>query len=184
MFPTLRHFREYPDIEIHPNTAAKYGIKEGDWVEVENPFGRARQKASLVNTINPRVVHTRHGWWYPEQVGDEPNLFGVWKSNINNLVPHFDIGRLGFGAPMKTIFCSIKKVSNLDDLVVKKSYDIVKDLDELVADEGVDPSRVLDYHSHKRPGGEAALASQKNKPIKIEDGVIPEPDGRFSIVTY
>jgi len=149
-FPTLRHFREYPDIEIHPDTAAKFGISEGDWVEVENPFGRARQKAHLVITIDPRVVHTRHGWWYPEQDGNEPNLFGVWKSNINNLVPHFDIGLLGFGAPMKSVFCSIKKVDNLDDLELKKSFDIVKEQDKLQEIEGVDPANIVDIHRANR----------------------------------
>jgi hypothetical protein len=84
------------------------------------------------------VVHTRHGWWYPEQDGEEPNLFGVWKSNINNLIPHFDIGKLGFGASMKSVFCSIKKVSGLSDgFEVKKSLDIIRDRDLLDAQEGV-----------------------------------------------
>jgi anaerobic selenocysteine-containing dehydrogenase len=137
MFPTLRHFREVPDIEIHPDTAAKHGINEGDWVEVENPFGRARQKAHLTIIIDPRVVHCRHGWWYPEQDGEEPNLFGVWKSNVNNLVPHFDIGQLGFGAPFKSVFCSIKKVDDLHGLEVKKSLDIIKDREALDKQEGV-----------------------------------------------
>jgi anaerobic selenocysteine-containing dehydrogenase len=150
MFPTLRHFRDYPDIEIHPDTAAQHGVKDGDWVEVENPFGRARYKAHLVITIDPRVVHVRHGWWYPEQDGEEPNLFGVWKSNVNNLVPHFDIGRLGFGAPFKSIFCSIKKVDDLDGLVVKKSLDILKEQDELREQEGVAIENIIDYHSWHR----------------------------------
>jgi anaerobic selenocysteine-containing dehydrogenase len=150
MFPTLRHFRDYPDIEIHPDTAAEHGIKEGDWVEVENPFGRARHKAHLVITIDPRVVHTRHGWWYPEQDGEEPNLFGVWKSNVNNLVPHFDIGRLGFGAPFKSVFCSIKKVDDLDSFEVKKSLDILKEQNELHEQEGVAIENIIDYHSWHR----------------------------------
>jgi anaerobic selenocysteine-containing dehydrogenase len=148
--PTLRHFREYPDVEIHPDTAARYGIEEGDWVELENPFGRARQKAHLVITIDPRVVHTRHGWWYPEQDGEEPNLFGVWKSNVNNLVPHFDIGKLGFGAPFKSIFCSIKKVDDLHGLEVKRSYDIVKEQEALATEEGVDISKIVNLHSDHR----------------------------------
>ncbi|MDR2197767.1 MAG: molybdopterin-dependent oxidoreductase [Coriobacteriales bacterium] len=148
--PTLRHFRTYPDIEIHPDVAAQYGIEEGDWVEVENPFGRARQKAHLVITIDPRVVHCRHGWWYPEQDGEEPNLFGTWKSNVNTLVPHFDIGRLGFGAPFKSVFCSIKKVDDLDSIVPKRSYDIVKEQDRLAEVEGVDPANIVDIHREHR----------------------------------
>ncbi|MDR1016773.1 MAG: hypothetical protein LBL67_04845, partial [Coriobacteriales bacterium] len=145
MYPTLRHFRKFPDIEINPETAAKYGIAEGDWVEVENPFGRAREQAHITPTIDPRVVHCRHGWWYPEQDGEEPNLFGVWKSNINNLIPHFDTGKLGFGAPFKGIFCSIKKVDSLDSFPgPKKSYDIVSQQKELQEIEGVDPANIVD----------------------------------------
>jgi anaerobic selenocysteine-containing dehydrogenase len=154
MFPTLRHFRKFPDIEINPETAAKYGISEGDWVEVENPFGRAREQAHLVKTIDPRVVHCRHGWWYPEQDPEEPNLFGVWKSNINNLIPHFDTGKLGFGAPFKSVFCSIKKVDSLDSFPgPKKSYDIVSQRKELQEIEGVDPAvleKVDQYTEHSK----------------------------------
>lgn len=112
--PMMREIKRYPDIEIHPTTAAKYGIAEGDWVCVENQLGSAREQAHLTETINPRVVHCRHGWWYPEQEGEEPNLFGVWKSNVNNLIPHKEIGRLGFGAPFKCMMCKISKADGLD----------------------------------------------------------------------
>ncbi len=114
----LAHMREitpWPDMEIHPDTAAEYGIENGDWVEVRTPFGAAREKAHVTDIVDPRVVHMRHGWWYPEQDGEEPNLFGVWKSNVNELIPHEEIGKLGFGAPYKGVMCTIRKVEGLDD---------------------------------------------------------------------
>ena len=102
-------------VQIHPDTAAKYGIKEGDWVCMENPLGRCIEKAHLTPILDPRVVHAAHGWWYPEQDGEEPNLFGFWKSNPNNLMTHNIIGRLGFGANYKSVICKIYKAESLDD---------------------------------------------------------------------
>jgi hypothetical protein len=52
-----------------------------------------------------------HGWWYPEQEGAEPNLYGVWKSNINSLIPHKHVGKLGYGAPYKCMICAISKAT-------------------------------------------------------------------------
>jgi anaerobic selenocysteine-containing dehydrogenase len=112
--PTLREITPDPIMEIHPDTAASLGIKEGDWVCMENMYGKAVEKAHLTPIIHPKVVHATHGWWYPEQDIEEPNLGGVWKSNINNLVPHKHIGKLGFGAPLKQMICKVYKVDGLD----------------------------------------------------------------------
>ena len=99
-----------------PRTAAKYGIEDGDWVCIENPLGKAIEKAQVTPIVDPRVIHAQHGWWYPEQDPEAPNLSGVWKSNINSLIPHRAIGRIGFGAPFKNVMCKIYKVDGLDAL--------------------------------------------------------------------
>jgi len=112
--PSLRAIDPWPIIEINPEDAEAYGITEGDWVEVYNMFGEARLKALITPTILKGVVHTTHGWWYPEQDGEEPNLYGVWKSNVNSLVPHFNVGKLGFGAPFKGVMCNVRRVKSLD----------------------------------------------------------------------
>lgn len=111
---TLREITPYPVMNIHPETAEQLGIKEGDWVCIENMFGKAKEKAHLTPTIHPKVVHAEHGWWYPEQKGEEPNLYGVWKSNINTLVPHKHIGKLGFGAPFKQMICKVYRIDSLE----------------------------------------------------------------------
>ena len=104
----------WPLVTIHPDTASKYGISDGDWVEISNPLGTCVQKAKLSTTIDPRVVHAQHAWWFPEQDGEAPNLFGVYKSNINNLVPHECVGITGYGAPYKNVICNIRKVDSLE----------------------------------------------------------------------
>ena len=40
--PWLREIRPDPIVEIHPETAAKHGIEEGDWVYITSPRGRAK----------------------------------------------------------------------------------------------------------------------------------------------
>lgn len=113
--PRLRALNPDPYVEINPVTAEKYGIEDGDWVHVYNMFGRGNWRAQLVPTIDERVVHCQHGWWFPEQDADYPNLYGVFKSNFNMLVPHFCVGNLGFGCPAKGVMVGIRKAESQED---------------------------------------------------------------------
>jgi thiosulfate reductase/polysulfide reductase chain A len=81
----LRKEHPYPLVQINPKTASELGIADGDWVWIESPRGRIRQKCQYFDGIDPRVVMAQHGWWYPEMPGEEPWLHGVWESNINVL---------------------------------------------------------------------------------------------------
>lgn len=112
--PSLRQIDPWPWVQINPETAAEYGITDGDWCEVYNMFGEARFKAEVTPVMKPGILNCAHGWWFPEQDGEEPNLFGVWKSNFNSLVPHFNVGKLGFGAPYKGVMCNVRRVRSLD----------------------------------------------------------------------
>jgi len=78
----LRKAARDPICEIHPETAAKYGISNGDWMWIETRRGRMRQKAKLTKGIDPRVVSAQHAWWFPERGAPE---YGVWDSNVNLL---------------------------------------------------------------------------------------------------
>lgn len=107
--PSLREMVPDPLLEIHPETAEKLGIKEGEWVCIENEFGKCRQKAHITKTIDPRVVHAMHGWWYPEKEAEAPSLYGCFESNINVLMPHKVIGKMGFGDTFKAQLCRVSK---------------------------------------------------------------------------
>jgi len=107
--PHLRALHPDPIIQIHPEAALKYGVSEGDWVWVENHMGRAQRKVELTPVLDSRVVSTDHAWWRPEAEAAEPNLYDVWKLNINQLIP-FAPGDSGFGANYKTLLCKIYKV--------------------------------------------------------------------------
>ena len=66
-------------MEIHPDTAKKEGINDGDWVCIESPRGKVKQRAKFFAGMDPRVVSAEHGWWFPEkkipgQGWDESNI--------------------------------------------------------------------------------------------------------------
>ena len=110
--PSLRRLNPDPITEIHPETAAELGIADGDWIYIENKYGRCQQKARLTDGIHPRVVNAQHGWWFPEKPADEPSLYGAWESNINLLLPGGWTGKAGFGYPFKAQMCRVYKVKD------------------------------------------------------------------------
>ncbi|MBC8492596.1 MAG: molybdopterin-dependent oxidoreductase [Chloroflexi bacterium] len=88
--PRLRKKHPDPLVEIHPDTAKKLHIEDDDWVFIESPRGKIKQKAKLTNGIDPRVVHVEHAWWFPEKPGPE---HGCWESNatlLTNNGPPYD----------------------------------------------------------------------------------------------
>jgi len=105
----LREIKPDPQVEIHPETARRLGVQHGDWVWIENRMGRCKQRVKVTPIIDPRVVNADHAWWFPEKPAAEPSLFGVWESNINQLVPLLP-GRIGFGGNYKSLLCKIYKV--------------------------------------------------------------------------
>ena len=114
--PTMREFHPQPLVTINPSDAEKYGIEDGEWVWIESDHGRFRQK-SLVSPIVPEgVVHAEHGWWFPEQEGAEPNLFGTFDSNCNNLTRAFETGEGGIGTSIKSMLCRIYPYTSGDVL--------------------------------------------------------------------
>jgi len=97
MIPWLREKDPVPNVEIHPETARKYGIEDGAWVYVENSLGRIRRKARITPTVHPRMITVPHGWWLPESKGTEPDLFGLWDYQVNQLIPSGQHSDSGFG---------------------------------------------------------------------------------------
>ena len=81
--PALRDRVPDPLVEMHPDTAGDLSIEDGEWVWIETPQvkgERVRLKAKLTDNVHPRMVHARHGWWFPEKPAPE---HGCFESNIN-----------------------------------------------------------------------------------------------------
>lgn len=112
--PKLRSLHPDPLCWIHPDTAKAHGIEDGEWFWLENKHGKCKYKAYYDVGRDPRVMMCEHGWWFPERkdqaeenTEDEmKGLFGVFESQINNLVP-FDAGVSGFGSNYKNMMCKI-----------------------------------------------------------------------------
>lgn len=47
---------------IHPDTAARYGIADGDDVWVESPYGRVKARVRTTKRMHPEVVGVQHGF--------------------------------------------------------------------------------------------------------------------------
>jgi anaerobic selenocysteine-containing dehydrogenase len=103
--PTLREIHNAATLQINPKTAEKYDIQTGNLVYIENPWGRAKLVADVTPIVKEDVVAADHGWWYPEDRDTE--LFSVWKSSVNSLMPHKEIGKLGLGALYKSLPCKL-----------------------------------------------------------------------------
>jgi len=109
----FRKRRPDPRIQVNPETARSLGINDGDWVWIETPRGKVKQKCKYFEGILPKVVHAEHGWWFPEEPGEEPSLHGLWKSNIN-VVTDDDPDRcdpMNGGWPLRTGLCRIYPVA-------------------------------------------------------------------------
>jgi anaerobic selenocysteine-containing dehydrogenase len=71
-----------PLVEMHPETAAALGIENDDWVWIESPRAKIRQRAKVSADVHPRMVSIQHAWWFPEK---EPPEYG-WKEASANLL--------------------------------------------------------------------------------------------------
>ena len=109
---SVRRRHPHPILQINPETAAKLGISNRDWVWIETLRGRTRMKCQYFDGIDPMVVHAEHGWWFPELPGEEPWLHGAWESNVNVLTDDDpDVcNKLHGGWPLRTALCKIYKL--------------------------------------------------------------------------
>jgi anaerobic selenocysteine-containing dehydrogenase len=114
--PTAREFHPRPLLTINPTTAEKYGVKQGEWVWIENDKGRFRQIAKLSCEVNEQTVHAEHGWWFPETEPSEPNLYGVFDSNPNNCTRVMQTGEGDIGSSIKSMICKIYPYREGDEL--------------------------------------------------------------------
>jgi len=82
--------KERPDplVTLHPETAKRLNLVEGDWVKVETPLGSIRMRLNLSDMVDQRMADAEHGWWFPEREEADPNLFSVFESNANVLCPN------------------------------------------------------------------------------------------------
>jgi anaerobic selenocysteine-containing dehydrogenase len=113
--PWLRELHPDPAVELHPETAEKEGIRQGDWVIIESPRGKVRQRAKLFAGMDPRIVSAEHAWWFPEK--KDPS-HGWDESNINVLTDNaYESCDPAMGATnVRTLLCKIYPDNREGDL--------------------------------------------------------------------
>jgi anaerobic selenocysteine-containing dehydrogenase len=110
--PWLRSFMEYPTCQLHPDTAEKYGISDGDWVWIESPRGRIRQKARVFPGILRGMLMATANCFYPEE---SPETYhGLFISNPNLLTNNNHLDPM-YGSPDLTcLLCKVYPCSEED----------------------------------------------------------------------
>ena len=107
MVAALRNIRPQPTVGLHPDTAQKLGLEDGDWVYIETARGRITQQLSLDPSLDPRVVLASWGWWFPEE--GAKTQYGWRKSNSNILTNLENLG-VECGSPfVRGIPCRVYK---------------------------------------------------------------------------
>ena len=85
--PSAIRVQPEPVADIHPETAEKLGISGNDWIWIESPRGKIRQRARLTDEVHPAMLRAQYGWWFPDKPAAEPSLHGLWESSANVLCP-------------------------------------------------------------------------------------------------
>jgi anaerobic selenocysteine-containing dehydrogenase len=108
VFSWARKAHPDPEVEIHPDAARERGIRSGDWVWIETPKGRCKNKATITDKIHPMIVESKFGWWFPEMPAPE---HGCFEANVNAVMsydaPHDPI--MGIPTVMGAL-CEVTKI--------------------------------------------------------------------------
>ncbi len=100
--PSLRKHAPDPELQIHPDTAKKLDISDGQWVYIISPRGKVEAKAQFFDLIHPGVVQVPHGFWYGDKDG--------WKKlNINMITNNEPLCPVSGGISIKALVCRIEK---------------------------------------------------------------------------
>ena len=84
--PHLREITPHPEVTFSSKLAKKLGIKAGEDVWIESPFGKITMKARPSDGLHERVAMIPHGWWqgcpelklpdYPDGIANANMLVG------------------------------------------------------------------------------------------------------------
>jgi anaerobic selenocysteine-containing dehydrogenase len=101
--PSLKKLSPDPELQIHPQTAKELNVENGEWVYLISPRGRIKIKTCYFDDIDPRVVHSPHGYWYGVENG--------WETvNINILTDDASLCPVTASVPIKALLCRVEKM--------------------------------------------------------------------------
>ena len=114
--PWLREIERYPRVKINPATASRYGVRDGDWIDIISPNGSMKAVARIFGGIRPDTLMGQHGWWQgcgllglPEfsalDGGTNPNCLYNWdnKDSITGDISKNAFVRIERGVPPEEV---------------------------------------------------------------------------------
>ena len=108
----LRRLQKDPLVEIHPQTAAGYGIAPDDWVMITTPQGGIRARAVLKSSLRMDTVFAQHGWWQacePLGLAAAP-ASGEGSTNFNLLIDNEVSDPISGSVAHRSYLCNIERV--------------------------------------------------------------------------
>jgi len=110
--PSLRRLAPDPEVELHPDAAARRGIQAGDWVHVETALGSVRARARLNDSLEPGVVCGQHGWWQAcDEIGAAAyDPFGPEGANLNLIIGSDAVDPISGSVPHRAYLCEIRRM--------------------------------------------------------------------------
>jgi thiosulfate reductase / polysulfide reductase chain A len=104
--PILRGLQPEPLLEIHPETAAKFGLKNHEKAWVETRHGRLCLRTRYSERTHPKVVSVPHGWWLPEESDPLHGILTVCSNVLTGNDPSDCDVVLG-SSPLKALLCRV-----------------------------------------------------------------------------
>ena len=93
--PELRKLFPKNLLEVNPETAAKIGIKDGDFVKISSLRGSITCASYITDRVDTRVVHLYHGFK---------------ESNCNMLTDHKTFDPITGSTGLKSLLCKVEKI--------------------------------------------------------------------------
>ncbi|MCH3949703.1 MAG: molybdopterin-dependent oxidoreductase [Acidaminococcus sp.] len=89
--PSLRKKQPWPEVFLHPDDVAKYGLKNHQWIWVESVAGRLKAMVKSDPGEPVGTIRVPHGWWFPELPGGPETAFsGAMECNDGLIIPDDD----------------------------------------------------------------------------------------------
>jgi len=71
---------------MHPDTAERFGVKDGEMIYIESHKGRIQQRLETSADMHPQAVMGAFGWWDPKAGNNQYN----WRKNNINILTDGD----------------------------------------------------------------------------------------------
>jgi anaerobic selenocysteine-containing dehydrogenase len=110
--PSLRRLHPRPLVDLHPATALRLGLGEGEVAMVKTPDGEAQFFVHLDDRLAEDVVHAEHAWWYPERAETGHG----WRESCANLLYGHEYFDPQSGAEtLRGVLCRVERAGGRED---------------------------------------------------------------------